>query len=35
LKLRADDHTLTDAEADSDVKSILNALEKEMNAVLR
>ncbi len=35
LKLRADDHTLTDAEADADVTAVLNALEKELNAVLR
>ena len=35
LKLRADDHTLTDAEADADVKTILDVLKKELNAVLR
>ena len=35
LKLRADDRTLTDAEADADVKSVLALLEKELGAVLR
>ena len=35
LKLRADDRTLTDAEADEDVKSVLALLEQELNAVLR
>ena len=35
LKLRADDHTLTDTEADADVKAILTALEQELHAVLR
>ena len=33
LKLRADDHTLTDTEADADVKAILTALEQELHAV--
>jgi phenylalanyl-tRNA synthetase beta chain len=35
LKLRADDRTLTDTEADADVKSVLALLEKELGAVLR
>jgi phenylalanyl-tRNA synthetase beta chain len=35
LKLRCEDHTLTDAEADGDIKAILSALEQEWNAVLR
>ncbi|MBR1781397.1 MAG: phenylalanine--tRNA ligase subunit beta, partial [Oscillospiraceae bacterium] len=35
LKLRADDHTLTDAEADADMQAILAALEREYSAVLR
>jgi phenylalanyl-tRNA synthetase beta chain len=35
LKLRAEDHTLTDAESDADVKAILALLEQELNAVLR
>ena len=35
LKLRAEDHTLTDAEADEEVAAILAALEREKNAVLR
>ncbi len=35
LKLRSEDHTLTDAEADEDVKAILAALEGELGAVLR
>ena len=35
LKLRADDRTLTDAEADADVKSVLALLESELGAVLR
>ena len=35
LKLRHEDHTLTDAEADSDVKAVLAALEQELGAVLR
>jgi len=35
LKLRADDRTLTDTEADEDVKSILALLEQELGAVLR
>ena len=35
LKLRSDDHTLTDQEADEDVKAILAALESQLGAVLR
>ncbi len=35
LVLRADDRSLTSEEADSDVKSILETLEKELGAVLR
>ncbi len=35
LVLRADDRSLTSEEADEDVKSILDALEKELGAVLR
>ncbi len=35
LKLRADDRTLTDQEADEDVKSVLALLENELGAVLR
>ena len=35
LKLRHEDHTLTDAEADGDVKAVLAALEQELGAVLR
>lgn len=35
LTLRADDRSLTAAEADEDVKSILETLEKELGAVLR
>ena len=35
LVLRADDRSLTSEEADEDVKSILEALEKELGAVLR
>ena len=35
LKLRSEDHTLTDAEADEDVQAILAALEAELGAVLR
>jgi phenylalanyl-tRNA synthetase beta chain len=35
LTLRADDRTLTDAESDADVKSILSLLEQELGAVLR
>ncbi len=35
LTLRADDRSLTGEEADSDVKSILEALEKDCGAVLR
>ena len=35
LVLRADDRSLTAAEADEDVKSILETLEKELGAVLR
>ena len=35
LQLRTEDHTLTDAEADEDVKAILAALEGELGAVLR
>ena len=35
LKLRADDRTLTDQEADEDVKSVLALLECELGAVLR
>ena len=35
LTLRSDDRSLTAAEADEDVKSILELLEKELGAVLR
>jgi phenylalanyl-tRNA synthetase beta chain len=35
LKLRCEDHTLTDAEADGDIKAILKSLEREHSAVLR
>ena len=35
LVLRADDRSLTAEEADSDVKSILETLEKDLDAVLR
>ena len=35
LVLRADDRSLTSEEADADVKSILETLEKETGAVLR
>ena len=35
LTLRADDRSLTAEEADEDVKSILELLEKELGAVLR
>ncbi len=35
LKLRAEDHTLTDTEADDDVKAVLTALEEQLGAVLR
>ena len=35
LKFRHDDRTLTDTETDDDVKTILNALETELGAVLR
>ena len=35
LKLRHDDHTLTDVEADEDVKAVLEGLASELNAVLR
>ncbi len=35
LKLRAEDHTLTDEESEKDIKSVLALLEKEYNAVLR
>ena len=35
LKLRHDERTLTDAEADEDVKSVLALLESELGAVLR
>lgn len=35
LKLRAEDHTLTDTEADEDVKAVLSALEEQLGAVLR
>ncbi|MCD8341627.1 MAG: phenylalanine--tRNA ligase subunit beta, partial [Clostridiales bacterium] len=35
LKLRHNDRTLTDAEADEDVKAVLTALEQELGAVLR
>ena len=35
LVLRADDRSLTSEEADEDVKSILEALEKDLDAVLR
>ena len=35
LTLRADDRSLTAAEADEDVKTVLELLEKELGAVLR
>ncbi len=35
LKLRADDRTLTDKEADEDVRAVLALLETELGAVLR
>ena len=35
LKLRVEDHTLTDAEADGDIQSILALLEREHQAILR
>ncbi|MEG2455421.1 MAG: phenylalanine--tRNA ligase subunit beta, partial [Oscillospiraceae bacterium] len=35
LSLRADDRTLTDAESDEDVQSILALLERELDAKLR
>ena len=35
LVLRADDRSLTADEADADVKSILETLEKELGAILR
>ena len=35
LTLRSDDRSLTAAEADEDVKSVLELLEKELGAVLR
>lgn len=35
LKLRHDERTLTDVEADEDVKSVLSLLESELGAVLR
>lgn len=35
LKLRHDDRTLTDADADADVSAVLALLESELNAVLR
>lgn len=35
LKLRAEDHTLTDEESEKDIKAVLALLEKEYNAVLR
>ncbi|NLA85942.1 MAG: phenylalanine--tRNA ligase subunit beta, partial [Clostridiales bacterium] len=35
LKLRSDDATLTDADADAATKKILELLEKELNAVIR
>ena len=35
LTLRADDRSLTAQEADEDVKSILELLKRELNAVLR
>ena len=35
LVLRSDDRSLTSEEADADVKSILETLEKELGAVLR
>ena len=35
LVLRADDRSLTGEEADEDVTSILETLEKELGAVLR
>ena len=35
LTLRADDRSLTGEEADADVKSILETLEKDCGAVLR
>ena len=35
LELRADDRTLTDADSDSVIKRVLDALEKEISAILR
>ncbi len=35
LRLRAEDHTLTDAEAEGDIRSILDLLARECGAVLR
>ncbi|MBQ9165311.1 MAG: phenylalanine--tRNA ligase subunit beta, partial [Oscillospiraceae bacterium] len=35
LKLRAEDHTLTDEESEKDIKAVLALLEKEYNAILR
>ncbi|MCD7753916.1 MAG: phenylalanine--tRNA ligase subunit beta [Clostridiales bacterium] len=35
LRLRAEDHTLTDAEADADIQSVLAQLEQDCGAVLR
>ena len=35
LTLRSDDRSLTSEEADQDVKSILETLEKDLGAVLR
>ena len=35
LVLRADDRSLTSEEADADIRSILETLEKELGAVLR
>ena len=35
LELRADDRTLTDADSDSVIKNVLDALQKEISAILR
>ena len=35
LTLRADDRSITAAEADEEIKAVLEALERELNAVLR
>jgi phenylalanyl-tRNA synthetase beta chain len=35
LKLRRDDRTLTDSEADEDIQAVLKQLETDLGAVLR